>query len=60
MLASRSLLKLIGIHKNPPGIYLASIILASITPVGIYQSIKNLVMTKPVFTKQLTKEISWR
>ncbi len=58
MLAKRSLLKPIESYKSPASIYLASIILASITLVAIYQSIKILVITKPVITRQLTKEIS--
>ncbi len=58
MLASRSLLKPTEFYNNLASIYLASIVLASITLVGIYQSIRILVITKPVFTRQLTKEIS--
>ena len=58
MLASRSLLNVARRYKNLASIYLASIILASITLVAIYQSIKILVITKPVITRQLTKEIS--
>jgi hypothetical protein len=59
MLASRSVLNVARCYNNLASILLASILLASINPPAIYQSIKNLVITKPVFTRKLTKEISW-